>query len=53
LPALSNSPVGERRSRLLVLTALLVIGFALNQPTQSAVMPELVGIKNVPYGVSL
>jgi len=38
---------------LLGLSALLAIGFSLNQPTQSAVVPELVGIKNVPYAVSL
>ena len=38
---------------LLAMSALLAIGFALNQPTQSAVVPELVGIKNVPYAVSL
>lgn len=38
---------------LLALSALLAIGFALNQPTQSSIVPELVGIKNVPYAVSL
>tara|TARA_B110000438_G_scaffold289761_1_gene324690 strand:- start:46 stop:1389 length:1344 start_codon:yes stop_codon:yes gene_type:complete len=38
---------------LLTLSALLAVGFALNQPTQSAVVPELVGIKNVPLAVSL
>jgi len=38
---------------LLGLSALLAIGFALNQPTQSAVVPELVGLKNVPFAVSL
>lgn len=38
---------------LLALSALLAIGFSLNQPTQSAVVPEIVGIKNVPYAVSL
>lgn len=38
---------------LLGLSALLAIGFSLNQPTQSAVVPEIVGIKNVPFAVSL
>jgi MFS family permease len=38
---------------LLALSGLLAVGFALNQPTQSAVVPEIVGIKNVPYAVSL
>lgn len=38
---------------LLGLSALLAIGFSLNQPTQSAVVPELVGIQNVPFAVSL
>lgn len=38
---------------LLALSALLAIGFSLNQPTQSAVVPEIVGIQNVPYAVSL
>ena len=38
---------------LLALSGLLAIGFALNQPTQSAIVPEIVGIKNVPYAVSL
>jgi MFS family permease len=38
---------------LLALSALLAVGFSLNQPTQSAVVPELVGIKNVPNAVSL
>ena len=38
---------------LLALSALLAIGFSLNQPTQSAVVPELVGIKNVPFAVGL
>lgn len=38
---------------LLALSALLAIGFSLNQPTQSAVVPELVGIQNVPFAVSL
>jgi MFS family permease len=38
---------------LLGLSALLAIGFALNQPTQSAVVPEIVGIQNVPFAVSL
>ena len=38
---------------LLALSALLAIGFALNQPTQSAVVPEVVGIHNVPFAVSL
>ena len=38
---------------LLGLSALLAIGFSLNQPTQSAVVPELVGLKNVPFAVSL
>jgi MFS family permease len=38
---------------LLALSGLLAVGFALNQPTQSAVVPEIVGQKNVPYAVSL
>lgn len=38
---------------LLGLSALLAIGFSLNQPTQSAVVPELVGIQNVPFAVGL
>ncbi len=38
---------------LLALSALLAVGFALNQPTQSAIVPEIVGIQNVPYAVSL
>ena len=38
---------------LLALSALLAIGFSLNQPTQSAVVPELVGLQNVPFAVSL
>jgi len=38
---------------LLALSGLLAMGFALNQPTQSAVLPEIVGMKNVPYAVSL
>jgi len=38
---------------LLSLSALLAIGFSLNQPTQSAIVPELVGIKNIPHAVSL
>ncbi len=38
---------------LLALSALLAVGFALNQPTQSAIVPEIVGIKNVPFAVSL
>lgn len=38
---------------LLLLSALLAIGFALNQPTQSAIVPEIVGIKNIGPAVSL
>lgn len=38
---------------LLALSALLAIGFSLNQPTQSAVVPEIVGIQNVPFAISL
>jgi len=38
---------------LLALSALLAVGFSLNQPTQSAVVPEIVGIQNVPFAVSL
>ena len=38
---------------LLALSALLAVGFSLNQPTQSAVVPELVGLQNVPFAVSL
>lgn len=38
---------------LLALIALFAVGFALNTPTQSAIWPEMVGLKELPKAIAI